>query len=83
MKRKTWYSRGGDETVMFVDATPWSCMTKEVRKVLKTCDLKIRVVKRSGQTLKQALVKFNLFRQKKCGESSCALCRNTEININC
>ena len=83
MKRNTWYSRGGDETVMFVDATPGSSMAKEIRNVLKTCNLKIKVVERSGQTLKQTLVKSNPFRREKCGESCCALCSNTESNVDC
>ena len=41
-KRKNWYSKGGYETVMFVDSTPGSKLAKEYRHILDSCGLNIR-----------------------------------------
>ena len=49
-KRNYWYGKGGHETVMFVDSTPGSKLAKEFRQILDSCDLKIRVVERAGQS---------------------------------
>ena len=57
-------------------------MAKEVKKVLKSCNLKVKVVERSGQTLKESLMKSDPFRREKC-EEDCALCKNVESNVDC
>ena len=49
--RNRWYEKGGYETVMFVDATPNGELAAECKKVLKSSELKIRVVEGSGQSV--------------------------------
>ena len=69
-KRRNWYGKGGDETVMFVDATPGSALAKKFTGVLRTCGLNIRVVERTGETVKSLLTKSDPFRTKTCNTTS-------------
>ena len=48
-KRSTWFTKGGFETVLFVDATPRSELAKECRGILQDAELKIKVLERSGK----------------------------------
>lgn len=73
-KRRGWYSKGGDETVMFVDATPGSAMAREFRDTLISCGLKIKVVERTGESIKTLLTKSDPFRTKTCDPNTCAIC---------
>ena len=81
-KRRNWYGKGGDETVMFVDATPGSALAKKFKNVLSTCGLKIRVVERTGESVKSLLTKSDPFRTKTCNTTSCVVC-STFPKISC
>ena len=81
-KRKTWYSNNNKfESVFFVDATPKMKLAKECQSIFKSTGLKIKVVEKSGKSLKQYLVKSNPFERRKCMEA-CDIC-NTHPYINC
>ena len=73
-KRRNWYGKGGHETVMFVDSTPGSKLAKEFREVLHSCDLKIRVVERTGDSIKNLLARSDPFHTKTCQTTSCKVC---------
>ena len=73
-KRRNWYSKGGDETVMFVDATPGGALAKQFRDTLTSCGLKIRVVERTGDSIKSLLTKSDPFRTQTCDPNSCGVC---------
>jgi hypothetical protein len=73
-KRKNWYGKGGHETVMFVDSTPGSKLAKEFRQILDSCDLKIRVVERTGESIKNLITRSDPFQTKKCPPASCEIC---------
>jgi hypothetical protein len=73
-KQRNWYGKGGDETVMFVDATPGSVLAKKFRDTLTSCGLKIRVVERTGDSIKSLLTKSDPFRTKTCDPTSCIVC---------
>ena len=81
-KRNKWYERGGYETVMFVDATPNGELAAECKKALKDSELGIRVVERSGKSIRKVLSKSDPFQETSCGRENCKVC---EINpkINC
>lgn len=68
--KKTWY---GDkyEAVYFVEATPGSQLADECQRIFKRCDLKVKVVERTGKTLKQLLVKSDPLRKTEC---QCCIC---------
>ena len=81
-KKKNWYSKGGYQTVLFVDATPKQKMAKEIQKVLKECNLKIKVIEKSGDSLKNKLVRSNPFPSEKCEGIGCKVCASGQ-SINC
>ena len=67
---------------MFIDATPDSELAESCRKILKQADLKIRVVERSGVSLKHVMVKSNPFARVPCRPTSCGVCTTTD-KVNC
>ena len=73
-KKKTWYAKGGYETVLFVDSTPNSELAKQCQQALREEELKIRVVERAGQSLKQALVRSNPLNENSCKQDDCKTC---------
>ena len=72
-KRNRWYEKGGYETAMFIDATPNGELAAECKKALKSSELKIRVVERSGQSLRSILSKSDPFQNDSCGKDTCKL----------
>ena len=81
-KRTNWYKKGGYETVFFVDATPDQELAKKCEEIFKKSELKIKVIERSGQSVKQALSRSDPFKSKNCKNDSCEVCL-TEENVNC
>eukprot|EP00794_Sanderia_malayensis_P004280 gene4280-4848_t len=53
-KKHSWYRKKGDETVLFVDATPHGQLAKEYRQALKESEIKIKVVEKAGKSLATA-----------------------------
>ena len=66
-KRDDWYKRGGDEAVIFVLATPGSQLRKKYQSEIRNQGYKIKVVEKTGTTLKEVLQKSNPFKQRRCG----------------
>ena len=53
-KMKTWYKNNGDfESVFFIDYTEKGELAKECQKTINDIGLKIKVVEKTGRTLKQ------------------------------
>ena len=77
-KKKTWFRKGGQETVLFVQATPNSALTKKVKDVIALTDMKIQVVEKSGTKIKRMLQKNDPFKKKKCNDVECFVCSTTE-----
>ena len=69
-KKKTWYGDKFD-AVYFVEATPGSQLAHQCQKVFRRCDLKVKVVERTGKTIKQLLVKSDPLRKEEC---KCRVC---------
>ena len=55
---------------------------KNVEKLVQKHKLRIRVVERAGQTVKQVLQRSDPFQKMKCEREDCFICRN-DIPINC
>ena len=81
-KRHKWYTKGGYETVFFVEATPASALAKRCDTILKRAGLKIRVVEKAGMSMKRLLTKSDPFPHEKCANSNCAVCNRSD-RINC
>ena len=75
-KKRNWFKRGGYESVIFIDATPGSQLTRACQRVLNEIGLKIRVVEKSGPSLKRKLVKSNPFPTQPCKTGFCYLCES-------
>ena len=74
-KRDDLYKRGGDEAVIFVPATPASQLQKKYQSEIRNQGYKIKVVEKTGTTLKKVLQKSNPFKQQRCGRENCLVCK--------
>ena len=67
--------------VMFADATPNGKLAVQCKRTLKSSELKIRVVERSGQSLRSDSSKSDSFQNDSCEKNSCEVCKvNPKIN---
>lgn len=82
MKKRSWYRVGGFDSVLFVPSTPGSTLKRMYRKVIKKSGIRIRVVERTGSTLKSKLQRSNPFRRTNCGRNDCMVCTTTGVG-NC
>ena len=73
-KKKDWYKRGGDESVIFVPATPGSKLRKKMEEEIRKRSFKIRIVEKAGVSLKRKLQRSNPFKKKKCDRENCLVC---------
>ena len=76
-KKLTWYKQGGFESVMFVPTTPGAKLRKMYEHAIRKSGIRIKVVERTGRTLKSQLQRSNPFRQRQCGRSDCFVCTTT------
>ena len=83
VKGKEWYKENGKfEAVMFVEATPKSEYLRNVKKLVTKHKLKIKVVEKAGQTIKQVLQRSDPYQNNTCNRDNCFVCAN-DIPINC
>ncbi len=76
-KRKSWYKEGGFDSVLFVTMTPNSELKKAYEKEIRRSGLRIKVVERTGRTLKSQLQCSDPFREGHCGRIDCLVCTTT------
>ena len=81
-KHKNWFKKGGNETVFFVDATPYQELAKQCTEIFKNAELKVKVIEKSGRSIKEILARSDPFKANKCQSDSCKVCP-LEGNINC
>ena len=65
-KKKNWFKNDGSDAVFFVKATPGSTLAEKCKAEFKRAGLKIKVVERSGRSVKKNLVKSNPFKKRGC-----------------
>ena len=81
-KRREWYRKGGYKSTFFVDATPREKLARECQSLFKKCGLPIKVIKKSGKSIKQHLMKLDPFKEEKCSDNDCPIC-TMDTKINC
>ena len=81
-KRKDWYRTGGFDTVLFTAMTPNGKLKKMYENEIRRSGLRIKVVERSGRTLKSQLQTSNPFKQRQCGREDCFICTTSNVG-NC
>ena len=82
MKKKTWFRNDGSDAVFFVKATPESTLAEKCKMEFRRASLKIKMVERSGKSVKKTLVKSNPFKKRGCNGKSCVLC-SLEGDVDC
>ena len=92
-KKRSWYKDGGFDSVLFVPSTPEGKLKSAYQWEITKSGYRIKVVERTGTTLKSALQVSNPFRPPQCGREDCFVCSsggtgncNTEgitYEINC
>ena len=80
-KKEDWYKKGGNKSVIFVPSTPHSELKKRYEDAVRKTKLKIKIVERSGKTIKSILQKSDPFEQPRCSkEEGCMVCRGGKGN---
>ena len=73
-KKRTWYKDGGFDSVLFVPSTPGGELKHAYQKVITKSGHRIKVVEKTGTTLKRQLQVSNPFRPQQCGRDDCFVC---------
>ena len=73
-KKRSWYRSGGFDSVLFVPATPEGRLKKMYQSEILQSGLRIKVVERTGATLKSLLQTSNPFKNRHCGREDCYIC---------
>ena len=75
-KKSNWFRKGGFRSVVFVPATPGSTLRKKYEEIIQKSKIPIKVVERSGTTVKQKVQRSNPFASKHCADKdNCMVCR--------
>ena len=74
-KKKTWYKTGGFDSVLFVASTIDGKLKRMYEDVIRRSGIRIKVVERTGRTLKSQLQSSNPCKEPDCGREDCLLCR--------
>ena len=81
-KKKTWYKRGGFDSVLFIPTTPNGKLKRMYEETIRRSGIRMKVVERTGRTLKRQLQTSNPFKNSNCGRGNCFIC-TTEGHGNC
>ena len=81
-KKRTWFKNGRYKSVFYVDATPDGSLANDCQKILNRCELPVKVMEKTGDSLKSLLTKSNPFKSSNCEDPSCPVCLR-ECGINC
>ena len=81
-KRKGWYRQGGFDSVLFVPSTKDGKLKQGYQNIIRNSGFRVKVVERTGRTLKSQLQTSNPFRGDVCGRGDCFIC-TTSGKGNC
>ena len=73
-KKETWYMKGGYETPIFIAATPNGELKKRMQKKIDESDMKIKVIEKTGSTMKRTLHKTSITERTHCADNECMIC---------
>ena len=87
-KNKSWYKRGGYESVIFVPCTQDSELLKKLQKNIDKSSLKIKLIEKAGSTLGDLLRTSDPRKEQKCDRDDCPIftkggrgnCRALNVN---
>ena len=78
-KRRSWYRKGNYSCVIFVPATPGSSLKRLLDEDVKKSGLRIRIVEKSGMSVKRVLQRSDPFKKRTCERECCFVCRTGGI----
>ena len=79
-KKREWYKEDKKyDSVMFVQPTPRSILRKKVQTAARKNRVKVKVVERTGSTVKGILQRSNPFRKVACERPDCPVCRYGKV----
>ena len=81
-KRTDWYNKNKYESILFIPPTPASSLKAEIEKEIKKSNIKIKVVEKSGTSIKRSTQKSDPFGKAKCANEKCWICQ-AEKGGNC
>ena len=81
-KKRKWYKNGGFDSVIFVPSTPKSVLKQMYQQEISKSGIRIKVVEKTGTTLKAELQTSNPFKPQRCGRELCFVC-SSEGTGNC
>ena len=83
-QKKAWYAKRKYKSVFYVDTTPNNHLAKQCQQILDKCEVPIKVMEKTGESIKKLLVKSNPFKDKdkNCNDQRCAVCLS-DSKINC
>ena len=73
-EKKIWYKRGGFDSVLFVPATPEGKLKRMYEEIVRGSGIRMKVVEKTGRTLKSQLQTSDPFRDPDCGREDCLVC---------
>lgn len=73
-KKRTWYKEGGFDSVLFIPSTPDGRLKKMYQREITSSGFRIKVVEKTGRTLKSQLQQSNPFKPQRCGRVRCFVC---------
>ena len=73
-KKRQWYKSGGFDSVLFIPSTPDGKLKTLYQREINKSGFRIKVVEKTGTTLKGELQTSNPFRPRRCGRGECFVC---------
>jgi hypothetical protein len=73
-KKRSWYKSGGFDSVLFVPSTPGGELKRLYQREIIKSGLRIKVVEKTGATLKSRLQTSNPFKGRQCDRDDCFIC---------
>ena len=73
-KKRSWYKRGGAESVIFVPCTPNEELKKKYEQEISKSGFNVKVVEKSGIKIKDVLHKKDPFKKTQCDRDDCFVC---------
>ena len=75
-KKRDWYKEDKRyDSVMFVQPTERSQLKNRIQRIAKRNGVRVKVVEKAGQTVKNVLQRSNPFAKRECGRQDCLVCK--------
>ena len=73
-KKRTWYKKDGFDSVLFIPSTPGGKLKSMYQREISKSGIRIKVVEKTGMTLKGQLQVSNPFKPMQCNRMDCFIC---------